>query len=182
MNQPDMPEETTMPTRSGPVPADLEERLRDLLKAVRVTKARWLHQRSDIPSGMIGVLAAIATLSAEPSSAGCHLKDLATRCALDSSTVSRAVSSLVGFGLVERSADPTDRRASLLLVTDRGREALAQAHQWYGEVLTGALHAWSREDLDTLDAMLRRFTADLMTHLDSPPATVAGNTTPEAAR
>jgi DNA-binding MarR family transcriptional regulator len=171
-----------MRTRPGPVAADLEEPLRELLKAVRVTKTRWFHQRSVVPSGMIGVLAGIATLSAEPSSAGCHLKDLAVRCALDSSTVSRAVSSLVGLGLVERSADPTDRRASLLLVTDRGDEALAHAREWHGEVLTGALHAWSAEDLETLDAMLRRFTDDLTTYLDTRPAPTADHTTPEAAR
>jgi DNA-binding MarR family transcriptional regulator len=140
-----------VPIGPDPVPADLEERLRDLLKAVRLTKARWLHQRSVIPSGMIGVLAGIATLSARPSPPGCHLKDLATWSALDSSTVSRAVSSLVDLGLVERSADPADRRAHLLLVTQRGHE-------------------------------LRRFTDDLMTHLDTSPAPTAHQTTPEAAR
>jgi DNA-binding MarR family transcriptional regulator len=171
-----------VPIGPDPVPADLEERLRDLLKAVRLTKARWLHQRSVIPSGMIGVLAGIATLSARPSPPGCHLKDLATWSALDSSTVSRAVSSLVDLGLVERSADPADRRAHLLLVTQRGHEALAHAQEWYGEVLTGALHSWSRTDLQTLDAMLRRFTDDLMTHLDTSPAPTAHQTTPEAAR
>jgi DNA-binding MarR family transcriptional regulator len=171
-----------MATSPRPVPADLEEPLRDLLKAVRVTKARWLHQRSAIPSGMVGVLTGIATLSGQPSSAGCHLKDLATRCALDSSTVSRAVTSLVGLGLVDRSPDSTDRRASLLSLTERGHQALAHAHEWHGEVLTGALHSWSRDDLEALGAALRRFTHDVLTHLDTSPAPTAHNTTPEAAR
>lgn len=171
-----------MPTETGPVRADLVERLHELLKAIRVTKTRWTHQPSVVPGGMVGVLSGIATLSAEPSSAGCHLKDLAPRCALDTSTVSRAVSSLVGLGLVERSADPADGRASLLLVTERGREALTQAHEWYGEVLTGALRSWSRDDLETLGTMLRRFTHDLLTHVDTAPASTADHTTPEAAR
>ncbi|HEY0487583.1 MAG TPA: MarR family winged helix-turn-helix transcriptional regulator [Mycobacteriales bacterium] len=171
-----------MPTAPDQVPPDLGERLRDLLRAVRVAKARWLHQRSVIPSGMLGVLAAVDTLSAGRSPAGCHLKDLAARCALDSSTVSRAVTSLVGLGLVERSADPTDGRASLLLTTDGGRRALDHAHEWHREVLAGALHAWSPDDLEALDAMLRRFADDVMTHLNTQPAHTADHTTPEAAR
>lgn len=45
--------------------------------------------------------------------------------ALDKGAVSRQVQHLTELGLVERSPDPDDRRASMLSVTDEGHERLA---------------------------------------------------------
>ena len=45
---------------------------------------------------------------------------LAEAFAMDKGAVSRSVQQLVDLGLVERTADPDDRRASLLAVTDEG--------------------------------------------------------------
>jgi DNA-binding MarR family transcriptional regulator len=139
--------------------------LRDLLKAVRVFKNDLPNRHADVPAGTMGVLATIDAIGGEPAG-GCHLKDLAARCALDPSTVSRAVAALVRSGLVARTADPTDGRASVLTVTPRGRRTLDDFTRLADERLADALRAWSPEDIAVLAALLRRFATDLMTRTD----------------
>jgi DNA-binding MarR family transcriptional regulator len=133
---------------------ELLTNVRDLLKAVRVVKSELF------PTGAVGVLATIDTLD------GCHLKSLAARCALDPSTVSRAVAELVRSGLVARSADPADGRASVLTVTPGGRQILDDYHRLTDERLADALRDWAPEDIATFSALLRRFANDLMTRTD----------------
>ena len=61
-----------------------------------------------------------------------RLGDLAGRLNLAQSTVSGLVNDLVGAGLVDRSADPRDRRALVLALTGDGRAQLGAwdaAHQ-----------------------------------------------------
>ena len=134
--------------------------VRDLLKAVRVFKSELPVQPESVPAGAVGVLATIDTLD------GCHLKNLAARCALDPSTVSRAVAELVRSGLVARSADPADGRASVLTVTSGGRQTLDDYHRLTDERLADALSAWTPEDIATFSALLRLFATDLMTRTD----------------
>ncbi len=52
--------------------------------------------------------------------------DLAEKVQADPSTVSRQVAALVRDGYVERRADPMDGRASLLVITERGRQFHAE--------------------------------------------------------
>src|SRR5690348_10667814 len=147
--------------------------MRHLLKAIRLFKNMPPPKHIAAPGGTLGVLATIGDIG--PTS-GCHVKDLAERCRLDPSTVSRAVAALVGAGLVARSADPTDGRASVLTLTDRGRSMLTGFTAWYGDQLAAALRDWSNEDLAAFAAMLQRFSDDLIRS--------AGRRTPtlEAAR
>jgi DNA-binding MarR family transcriptional regulator len=133
--------------------------LRDLLKAMRLFKSTAPPRHLAAPGGTLGVLATIDDIGA---SAGCHVKDLALRNALDPSTVSRAVAALVGAGLVVRTADPSDGRASVLALTDRGRAVLTGLSSWYGDLLASALRDWSDEDLAAFAAMLQRFSDDLL--------------------
>ena len=139
--------------------------VRDLLKAVRLFKSALPARHDAVPTGTIGVLATINTIAGEPAG-GCHLKDLAVRCALDPSTVSRAVAALVRSGLVARTADPADGRASVLTVTPRGRQTLDDFNRLADERLADALREWSTEDIAVLSALLQRFSAALMTRTD----------------
>ena len=134
----------------------LLEQLRALLTAVRVFKARSSLQTAAVPPGALGVLARIAT------GRGTHVKSLAAECALDPSTVSRAVAALVRAGLVERMADPADGRASVLEATDRGRTVLDEITSTHHQQLAHALRDWTPEELAALATMLHRFTDDLM--------------------
>jgi DNA-binding MarR family transcriptional regulator len=140
---------------------DLLTELRELLKAVRLMKHELApHTAAVVPPGALGVL---ATIAAGP---GWHAKDLAAECALDPSTVSRAVAALVRAGLVVRSADPDDGRASVLTATGPGRSALSGVLTCHDERLATALHDWTPEDLKIFTALVRRFTGDLLT--DNP--------------
>jgi DNA-binding MarR family transcriptional regulator len=85
---------------------------------------------------------------------------LADHLQSDPSTVSRQVASLVKDGLLERLSDPADGRASLLALTPKADDVLAEhdairlAH--YATLLEG----WSESELRRFAAMLQRFTAD----------------------
>jgi DNA-binding MarR family transcriptional regulator len=150
---------------------ELRDRLRDLIKTVRVFKSHQPPQ-SAIPAGMVGVLATIEAMTGEmttDATAGCHGKDLAVRSALDPSTVSRAVAALVRLGMVRRTADPTDGRASYLALTDAGQASLSATTRWYDDLLADALTGWSPQELATFATMLRRFSDDVLSHLDTRP-------------
>jgi len=151
---------------------ELLARVRDVLKAVRLMKNDQPPRHTAVLSGNLGVLAKIDDIGSDT---GCHSKDLAAHCALDPSTISRAVASLVRTGLVRRTADPDDGRASVLALTPRGREVLADTTDWYDERLAGALRDWTVQDLNTLAAMLQRFSDDVIARFDP-------NHTLEAAR
>ena len=142
---------------------DLLGRLHDVLKAVRLFKSRQpLHPL--LPSGTLGVLTAIDSV---PASVGCHGKDLAALCALDPSTISRAVAALVRADLVIRTADPHDGRASVLTLTPQGSTALAEVSRGYEDALADALRDWTVQDLQLLTALLQRFADDLMSRFDT---------------
>jgi DNA-binding MarR family transcriptional regulator len=145
---------------------ELLARLRDVLKAVRLFKNTLPPSRQSVPAGTLGVLASIDAIAGDEPR--CHVKDLAAHCALDPSTISRAVGALVRSGLVRRSADPSDGRASTLGLTSHGREVLSDVTGWYDHQLADALKDWSREDLAALSALLQRFSDDLLSRNHNP--------------
>ena len=145
---------------------ELLTNVRDLLKAVRLFKSDLpARHETVVPTGTIGVLATINAIGGEPVG-GCHLKDLAARCALDPSTVSRAVAALVRSGLVARTADPRDGRASVLTVTPSGQHTLDEFNRLADERLADALRDWTPEDIALLSGLLQRFATDLLTRTD----------------
>ncbi|WP_063795938.1 MarR family winged helix-turn-helix transcriptional regulator [Streptacidiphilus griseoplanus] len=64
-------------------------------------------------------------------------------------SMARIVQHLIGDGLVERGQDPADRRASLLRITDAGRELVLQDRRkreaWLSEALATRLTDVERE-------------------------------------
>ncbi len=90
-----------------------------------------------------------------------RLTDLAERIALDASTVSRRVRDLEGKGLVSRTADVDDQRASLIELAPEGRRFLARAREVHRQVLEEALAGWPTADVQAFGDLLRRFTAAL---------------------
>jgi long-chain acyl-CoA synthetase len=79
---------------------------------------------------------------------------IAGRLALARPTVSNAVDQLVERGLVNRGANPDDRRAVVLTVTDEGRAAIAEADRLIAERLRPTF-----ERLADPDAALRSMEA-----------------------
>lgn len=78
----------------------------------------------------------------------------------DPSTVSRQVTQLVERGHVERRPDPTDGRASVLAVTDDGREAALRIRTLRNEKLCQVVGDWPLDDLRDFTRLLDRFVED----------------------
>ena len=92
---------------------------------------------------------------------GMRLSDLAAAVELDASTVSRQIKQLEDKGIVERTADPEDGRASLIRMTSEGRDVIQAAFRRRFERLKVVLEPWSQHDRDLLQDLLTRLAADL---------------------
>jgi DNA-binding MarR family transcriptional regulator len=95
-----------------------------------------------------------------------RLSALAGVLGLDASTVSRHAKQLEDRGLLERTGDPDDGRASRVAVSEQGSACLAHAFAKRRELLGHAFEGWSEEDRETLRVLLHRLHLTLMTHAD----------------
>ncbi len=77
--------------------------------------------------------------------------ELATCERVQRPTITRVLARLQELELVERSADPADRRSSRLTVTAAGRELLRQTRTRKDAYLAARLAALSPEDREVLD-------------------------------
>lgn len=113
--------------------AEIEDRVAAwrgvLLAQDRVIRAieRDLADAGQIPLSWYDVL---LELNAAPGRC-LRMQDLSRRVVLSRSRVSRLVDDLEHEGLVERSPDPADGRATLACLTSRGRDALRRAAPVY---------------------------------------------------
>lgn len=100
---------------------------------------------------------------------------LAEQSHADPSTISRQVAELVRRDLVRREPDPSDGRASLLAITDAGREVCEHVRRLRRELLASAVAAWSDTDLEAFASLLNRFNGALGTAYCPPlPRPLAG--------
>jgi DNA-binding MarR family transcriptional regulator len=76
-----------------------------------------------------------------------RISDVAARQRLAPSTVSGLIGQMISAGLVVREVDPADRRASVVTLTDAGREQLAAwtaAHERRMDAALGSLDEGAR--------------------------------------
>lgn len=83
--------------------------------------------------------------------------DLAELFALDKGSVSRLVHQLLELGLIARSPDPVDRRASILTVTDEAVRRIAAVREGRREHFDDRLAGWDPTDIEDLAERLARF-------------------------
>src|SRR6188472_622626 len=104
--------------RTTPLP-DLASRLR--LDISRMARRLRQEAGADLSPSLTAALATIE----------CHgpltPSELAARERVQRPTVTRLLARLEEAGLIERTADPADRRSALLTVSDAGRDLLALA-------------------------------------------------------
>ena len=86
--------------------------------------------------------------------------ELAACLHADISTVSRQVTALVEAGLVERTVDEDDRRATILRLTEGGQAVFATMRRDRERMLARILADWSAQDVTTLASLLGRFNDD----------------------
>ncbi|WP_299051662.1 MarR family transcriptional regulator [uncultured Nocardioides sp.] len=92
---------------------------------------------------------------------------------LDPSTVTRQVQTVSRLGLVERTQDSSDRRATILHLTDLGRDTVASAREARQAALEAMLQGWPEADQVSFLRLLSRFNddvADWTRRKDTSPA------------
>ena len=137
---------------------DRREAVRDLLKSLSELKGWFRETAAAQPDG---TTAAHATLALLEGRSPARVSELADAARLDLSVVSRQVHQLESAALVDRRPDPTDRRASLVGITDAGRAVLAERRQCLGSLVSDRLVGWAPEDLTAIALGLRRLVDDL---------------------
>ena len=86
-----------------------------------------------------------------------RLSALAGDAGLDLSTVSRQVAALEAAGLVTRTPDPTDRRATLIEVSPAGHEVLDSNRQRWHTALRELLADWTPQERTQFARLFGRF-------------------------
>ncbi|GAA1106756.1 MarR family transcriptional regulator [Kitasatospora arboriphila] len=86
--------------------------------------------------------------------------DLAPEVGIDRSGVTRRASRLEEAGLVRREPDPGDRRAQLLVLTEQGRQAVAELRTRLADRIADALAGWPPGEAEAFARHLHRFTTD----------------------
>ena len=91
---------------------------------------------------------------------GAQSSDICRGFAIDKSTMASILPRMEKAGLVRREASPTDRRASLIWITDKGRELALIVKQAIFAVDTDLTQDVSAEDLAACERVLARMAAN----------------------
>jgi DNA-binding MarR family transcriptional regulator len=118
---------------------------------VRRVERFWGGMRSGPDRGGYLLLAQLAIDGPQ------RLSAAAERAGLDLSTVSRQVAALEAAGLVARTPDPTDRRATLIEVSPAGHEVLDSNRQRWQVALRDLLADWTPAERSQFAQSFARF-------------------------
>jgi DNA-binding MarR family transcriptional regulator len=136
--------------------------------ARRINLSR-VHERIVARAGVSGIdRASYWTLARLAEHAPLRLSELAHVLGLDLSTVSRQVAALERHELVERTTDPSDRRAAVVDLTAEGHRALEGLRSAARARLTDVMADWSDEERAELARALTRFNEAVERYGDRP--------------
>lgn len=127
-----------------------------LTRIGRLVNSRRAARYRQARSGVDLLPTSVATLGAIVRLAPARLTAVAEATDLEPSRVSKEVARLVEAGLVGQEPDPTDRRATLLVVTAEGHEAMRRYRATVEEILAERLSGFRDEDLATLADLMHR--------------------------
>lgn len=140
-------------------------RLDELLARIRQAQQRGAWRRPLLDSSGLGLsLADVRVLRAieRRAAAGSppSISDIADDVGVEHSTASRAVANVESAGLVSKTAADTDQRRSSLVLTARGRRALARTTARRRQMVDHVVSDWTAADLDKLVGLLERLADD----------------------
>lgn len=164
---------TPVDAGSGEKTASVEELTAAPLVMMLARRMRQARLAALEPFGLAPHQARAFTIIARHSGRGeLRPSDLARRLGIAPRSATEVVDALAERGLVQRTPSPTDRRATMLSVTDAGRELLAQMHGHPDSPDDRVFARLSPAELAILTALLRRAVADgeADPHPDAPPA------------
>jgi DNA-binding MarR family transcriptional regulator len=140
----------------------VREQVNDAITVVaRFANSRQLAAVHSAQSGVDLPLSAVALLRQLEPGNPLRLSDLSRRLQVALPPLSRQVRTLVDNGFLERAEDGSDARASLLAITEAGREALRRFADANRALLDKALAGWTNEALAALAEQMQRLVADL---------------------
>lgn len=131
-----------------------------------------LASRGEGSAGFEGIRPAHLQVFGSIKADGSRLTDLANTAGLSLSAAAELVDGLEKLGYLERRADPSDGRAKLICLTERGWEAIRHGRRLIGEIEAGWAEALGKSDFEALCQEMQR----LLDKLD--PAVRAGYVDP----
>jgi len=123
--------------------AQLQVRLGRLVRALRKEAGP-----TDLGAGGISALAMLMKSGPMRASALAEAEGIAP------ASITRVVNTLESYEFVRRAPDPSDGRAQLVEVTDRGREVLQAGHSAKVDALRARLAALTPAERDAIEAAL----------------------------
>jgi len=138
---------------SDALASELWEKVGALSSALRLLFVAGSRADADIHAAPIGFVA-LAPLRHLVRHGPQTITGLALKDRVSTQAISLRVAPLLHAGLVARGVDPTDRRRTVLSVTDQGREYVEAAHAAAYEELEQAVGQLSTEDRNTLVSAL----------------------------
>ncbi|WP_392507676.1 MarR family winged helix-turn-helix transcriptional regulator [Naumannella halotolerans] len=149
-----------------------EQQARELIQSLgsmsRTLKAIGRNKENSIATSRVYTLRQLQTDDL-------RVSELAHRLCVDTSVTTRIVQSLETDGLVTRTADPADRRASLISTTEAGRRALARRDDWAVARTRELFADWSDEDAATATAIVARLQVAIQDFDQSAPTVEPAN-------
>ena len=133
----------------------IEQQMTTLLRRVQRIHLTTSDAEINLERSAYGIMCKLADEGPQ------RLGALATAFGLDPSTITRQVQALEEIGLAARKTDPSDRRASILDLTDSGREVLDSTRDRRRAKLQQALAEWPESDLTDFGRLLKEFNASL---------------------
>jgi DNA-binding MarR family transcriptional regulator len=129
------------------------------LKAAAHLQQAWLTQLWQADRGLHPAAAYLLSDLAQHGEA--RPSELAKRRMVDISVISRQLSQLSAAGLIVRRPAPEDGRASLIQVSEQGREELGRWRAHYLEFMGRALNGWDEERISQLSGLLSQMNNDV---------------------
>ncbi len=144
------------------VPRSRYDQLDDLLTRIHIARQRpwWRHRVLGTESRVANVstLRVLRAVEQCREAGGASIRDVADFMAVEHSTASRIVATVVASGLLAKSSAADDQRRCALTLTDVGRKELAAVTDRRRDLVAQTVADWPEADVDTLVALLDRLT------------------------
>ena len=137
----------------------VEQQLTMLMRRVQHLHDSTANDAIDVDRSAYGIMSRLADHGPQ------RLGALAHVFGLDPSTITRQVQALENAGMATRTVDPSDRRASILELTDKGAEVLNESREFRRARLREILCDWDPADCSEFARLLEKFnsSADTLT-------------------
>ncbi|WP_051198554.1 MarR family winged helix-turn-helix transcriptional regulator [Gordonia shandongensis] len=155
-----------------------EDQARSLLaEAVELARAFQVARNRSHARGLTGTRIGVLKLLRVDDS---RMTDLAETLMVSLPVTSRAVASLEADGYVVRRQDPDDARASLLSLSQAGRDYVSAREAQFLAHFSESLGDWTADDAATAEAALSRLRASVIDAVnrqqDTQPSTTPAST------